>query len=88
MQYGLPDETVAKLKRLARSRRRNVSELMKEAVSGYIGRSNLNNQQKQNILREEPIEMEIKKEETFPKVGRNDPCSCGSGKKYKRCHGK
>ena len=21
------------------------------------------------------------------KVGRNDPCSCGSGKKYKRCHG-
>ncbi len=22
-----------------------------------------------------------------PKVGRNDPCWCGSGKKYKRCHG-
>jgi preprotein translocase subunit SecA len=27
----------------------------------------------------------IKKEET---VGRNDPCPCGSGKKYKKCHGK
>jgi preprotein translocase subunit SecA len=30
--------------------------------------------------------------ETFvreqPKVGRNDPCPCGSGKKYKQCHGK
>ena len=30
-------------------------------------------------------------EETFvrdqPKVGRNDPCWCGSGKKFKRCHG-
>lgn len=29
--------------------------------------------------------------ETFvreePKVGRNDPCPCGSGKKYKKCHG-
>lgn len=24
---------------------------------------------------------------TEPKVGRNDPCSCGSGKKYKKCHG-
>ncbi|WP_027849509.1 preprotein translocase subunit SecA [Marinospirillum minutulum] len=24
----------------------------------------------------------------FPKVGRNDPCPCGSGKKYKQCHGK
>ena len=23
-----------------------------------------------------------------PKVGRNDPCPCGSGKKYKNCHGK
>ena len=22
------------------------------------------------------------------KVGRNDPCPCGSGKKYKKCHGK
>nr|BBH89188.1 protein translocase subunit SecA [Thermosporothrix sp. COM3] len=24
---------------------------------------------------------------SLPKVGRNDPCPCGSGKKYKRCHG-
>jgi preprotein translocase subunit SecA len=23
-----------------------------------------------------------------PKVGRNDPCPCGSGRKYKQCHGK
>jgi preprotein translocase subunit SecA len=26
--------------------------------------------------------------EALPKVGRNDPCPCGSGKKYKQCHGK
>lgn len=25
---------------------------------------------------------------TMPKVGRNDPCPCGSGKKYKHCHGR
>ena len=25
---------------------------------------------------------------TEPKIGRNDPCPCGSGKKYKNCHGK
>ncbi len=25
-------------------------------------------------------------EEEIPKLGRNDPCWCGSGKKYKRCH--
>ena len=23
-----------------------------------------------------------------PKVGRNDPCPCGSGKKFKSCHGR
>jgi len=26
--------------------------------------------------------------EAGPKIGRNDPCPCGSGKKYKHCHGK
>ena len=25
---------------------------------------------------------------TMPKVGRNDPCPCGSGKKFKNCHGR
>ncbi|MEP6559321.1 MAG: SEC-C metal-binding domain-containing protein, partial [Burkholderiales bacterium] len=24
----------------------------------------------------------------MPRVGRNDPCPCGSGKKFKQCHGK
>ncbi|NNE90194.1 MAG: preprotein translocase subunit SecA, partial [Verrucomicrobiales bacterium] len=32
------------------------------------------------------ITLPIKREE--PKVGRNDPCPCGSGKKYKKCCGK
>ena len=35
---------------------------------------------------------ERKKVETFvrteKKIGRNAPCPCGSGKKYKQCHGK
>jgi len=25
---------------------------------------------------------------SHPKVGRNDPCPCGSGRKYKQCHGR
>jgi preprotein translocase subunit SecA len=28
------------------------------------------------------------KPRTEPKVGRNAPCPCGSGKKYKKCHGR
>jgi len=31
------------------------------------------------------IELPMKRE--MPKVGRNDPCPCGSGKKFKSCHG-
>jgi preprotein translocase subunit SecA len=29
----------------------------------------------------------VQVQRTTPKVGRNDPCPCGSGKKYKKCHG-
>ena len=31
--------------------------------------------------KQQPVVAEVK-------VGRNDPCPCGSGKKYKQCHGK
>ena len=38
------------------------------------------------------VEEEQETQQTYkreqPKVGRNDPCPCGSGKKYKQCHGK
>jgi uncharacterized protein len=34
--------------------------------------------------RKAPVETVTREE---PKVGRNDPCPCGSGKKYKQCHG-
>jgi preprotein translocase subunit SecA len=31
---------------------------------------------------------QVKNTDPFSKVGRNDPCPCGSGKKYKLCHGR
>ena len=31
---------------------------------------------------------EVAIDRPMTKVGRNDPCPCGSGKKYKQCHGK
>lgn len=37
----------------------------------------VSNQQKQETVRRQD-----------PKIGRNDPCPCGSGKKYKHCHGR
>jgi protein translocase subunit secA len=35
-----------------------------------------------------PAEARAEKGEDGKKIGRNDPCPCGSGKKYKNCHGK
>ncbi len=35
-----------------------------------------------------PVKTVVKdKDDPFANVGRNDPCPCGSGKKYKKCHG-
>ena len=35
---------------------------------------------------EQPKQETIRRQD--PKIGRNDPCPCGSGKKYKHCHGR
>ena len=40
----------------------------------------------QSTIENSDIDRTVRREE--PKVGRNDPCPCGSGKKYKNCHGK
>lgn len=37
--------------------------------------------QRRQPVRQQPVQ-------AGPKIGRNDPCPCGSGKKYKACHGK
>ena len=33
------------------------------------------------------VPVEKDKNDPFANVGRNDPCPCGSGKKFKKCHG-
>ena len=38
------------------------------------------NEDKETVAKRKPIRKK--------KIGRNDPCPCGSGKKYKQCHGK
>ncbi|AJI52888.1 preprotein translocase subunit SecA [Francisella philomiragia] len=46
-----------------------------------------NNQSEDDKEQEEaPKVQQVKRE--GPKIKRNDPCPCGSGKKYKQCHGK
>jgi preprotein translocase subunit SecA len=44
------------------------------------------------VSQDNPSMLPFKKVETYrraePRVGRNDPCPCGSGKKYKKCCGR
>jgi len=49
----------------------------KEERSDLLSQANANTQEKS---RPQPVKVE-------KKVGRNDPCPCGSGKKFKQCHG-
>lgn len=44
-----------------------------------------NRQQQEEMSK--PIVQSRPKDESGKKIGRNDPCWCGSGKKYKKCHG-
>ena len=51
---------------------------IKEQRTDMLSQANSNTQENQVT---QPIHVE-------KKVGRNDPCPCGSGKKYKNCHGR
>ena len=51
-----------------------------DAPSSLQGGNRLGMQTNQDQQRIAPVRVE-------KKVGRNDPCPCGSGKKYKNCHG-
>jgi preprotein translocase subunit SecA len=52
-------------------------KLVETRNENEVGDQNQNAQQK---IKQQPVRVEAK-------VGRNDPCPCGSGKKYKNCHG-
>jgi preprotein translocase subunit SecA len=71
MIKNVQEDTV---KTLLRLRQENVS-VKREQVAEPIAASHGDDTPKQPKKRE------------ITKVGRNNPCPCGSGKKYKNCHG-
>lgn len=79
----------------------NMFEAMVENIEEEVARYIMKAQIQSNIQREAVVKNtkavsggqaeENKKRKPFVKkenIGRNDPCPCGSGKKYKHCHGK
>ncbi len=68
---------------------KEMDEAFKEQVVSLI--STINEPAKQNAEEPQEILLESHKESNEfaeKNIGRNDPCPCGSGKKYKKCHGK
>lgn len=61
-------------------------------TAGTAGQAQMPAQAQAQRIRAVPKQRAPSKPQTMkrsqPKVGRNDPCPCGSGKKYKQCHGK
>jgi len=62
------------------AKRGRVTATKEAAPSGFVG----NGQAEAELPAARPVPQTVR---VGPKVGRNDPCPCGSGKKYKNCHG-
>ena len=100
----LPDAVVARIKTMARRKRQTVNEMLKKVILGYVAGEYYSEEQVAKLCELEPLawkgsainienapidSMKAPKPGIdFSKVGRNDPCPCGSGKKYKRCCGR
>jgi preprotein translocase subunit SecA len=61
-------------------------KMRKEEYAGVPAGANGMEDDEDYYENNEPVKQEPVR--VGPKVGRNDPCPCGSGKKYKNCHGK
>lgn len=66
---------------------------IQEEVATYVMKAHIEaNQERQAVVEESKITTNSEPAEKKPvhvgeQIGRNDPCPCGSGKKYKHCHG-
>ncbi len=78
-----PSDTSEAALQVARDRERFDREIPLEDLDDAIGQLLLGVLEIADITRpRRPVER------AHPKVGRNDPCPCGSGRKYKQCHGR
>ncbi|MEE4116596.1 MAG: preprotein translocase subunit SecA [Marinilabiliaceae bacterium] len=81
MKGHIPTPDPENVRRAERRRRTDMSKYRtsKSDYSSY--KDDGSGEQKQAPQKAQPVRVD-------KKVGRNDPCPCGSGKKYKQCHGR
>ncbi|MBO5374542.1 MAG: SEC-C domain-containing protein, partial [Clostridia bacterium] len=75
MVLSIRDDTVRQI--LSANQVKKREQYAKASSEGFAGGAQ--GQQKSQAPAQKPVRVE--------KVGRNDPCPCGSGKKYKKCCG-
>ena len=63
-------------------------KLKLKAASKQENKFNVHLNANHNIKLNITEEHQVQSEQVNKKIGRNDPCSCGSDKKYKKCHGR
>ncbi|MCZ8284796.1 MAG: SEC-C metal-binding domain-containing protein, partial [Bacteroidia bacterium] len=82
MKGGLPVEGDSQPVQQTRFTQEPVQQRPKEKLVESRSEEEAQQQQQQEMPRpkQQPVRVE-------QKIGRNDPCPCGSGKKYKNCHG-
>jgi preprotein translocase subunit SecA len=68
-------------------RRRGVSTTLSHPDAQGLASSHAQQERAANTPVSAPDAKPTTVRRSQPKVGRNDPCPCGSGKKYKKCHG-
>lgn len=76
MIYRIKADTLEKLCRVQIHREEDIEEMQEKQRQDYIMSRGEDTPETKTVKRD------------HDKIGRNDPCSCGSGKKYKKCCGK
>ncbi|HLE18269.1 MAG TPA: SEC-C metal-binding domain-containing protein, partial [Syntrophales bacterium] len=76
MVQSIKDDTVSKLCMVHIQKEEEIEEIRERSSQDYV------------LSRGEDMKTQATVKREGEKVGRNDPCPCGSGKKYKKCCGK
>jgi preprotein translocase subunit SecA len=77
---GIPVQNDAPLKEARPQQNTDLSKLKVSKAESVSESNGVPMDDTREIQKTQPIRAEVK-------IGRNDPCPCGSGKKYKSCHG-
>jgi SWIM/SEC-C metal-binding protein len=79
------EENPLKLRVKTKEKKKEVAAVLKE--NGWVGEIEVDPDKPEDLAALRVLEKPVKPVKVKETPGRNDPCSCGSGKKYKKCHG-